>query len=101
MTTDELRAMLKARGVPFTEKPVQNGTRFDCKSGEIFNVFGTGKMSFQGKQTSALAKDIRAQYEGAAEAPALDEAQVAPAVAAPAHSPVFVVYGHDVDSRNQ
>jgi predicted nucleotide-binding protein len=98
MTGDDLREILKGRSVPFNEKPVQNGIRFDCKSGEIFNVFGTGKMSFQGKQTTALAKDIRAQYEGAAEAPALAEAQIVPA---PAHAPVFVVYGHDVDSRNQ
>lgn len=62
MTGDELRGILKGRGVPFSEKPVQNGTRFDCKSGEIFNVFFTGKMSFQGKQATALAKNIRAQY---------------------------------------
>lgn len=101
MTSDELRRILKERVVPFNEKPVQNGTRFDCKTGEIFNVFDTGKMSFQGKQTTTLAKDIRAQCDGGAEAPALAEAQIAPSVAAPAQSPVFVVYGHDVDSRNQ
>jgi len=101
MTADELREILKGRGAVFSEKPVQNGIRFDCKSGEILNVFETGKMSFQGKQTTALAKDIRAQYEGGAEAPAVAEPQIAPAVAAPAHAPVFIVYGHDVDSRNQ
>jgi hypothetical protein len=38
MTGDELREILKGRGAPFGEKPVQNGTRFDCKSGELFNV---------------------------------------------------------------
>lgn len=101
MTTDELRAILKQRGVPFTEKPVQNGTRFDCKSGEIFNVFDSGKMSFQGKQGTTLAKDIRAQHEGAAEAPGIAEAPAVPAVLAAAASPIFIVYGHDVDSRNQ
>jgi hypothetical protein len=59
MTSDELRRILKDRSVPFNEKPVQNGTRFDCKSGEIFNVFDTGKMSFQGKQSTALAIAMR------------------------------------------
>jgi hypothetical protein len=83
MTSDELRGILRDRDVPFHEKPVQNGTRFDCKTGEIFNVFNTGKMSFQGKQSTALAKDIRAQYEGAVEAPALAEPQIIPAAAAP------------------
>src|SRR5580658_5335509 len=101
MTAEELRSILKGRGLPFSEKTVQNGIRFDCKSGEILNVFETGKMSFQGKQTTALAKDIRAQYEGAADAPVADEVNAAPAAAAPAHAPVFVVYGHDLDSRNQ
>lgn len=33
--------------------------------------------------------------------PAMTEAPRAPAPAIPAHAPVFVVYGHDVDSRNQ
>jgi len=100
MTAEELRAILKGRGVPFNEKPVQNGIRFDCKTGEILNVFDTGKMSFQGKQTTALAKEIRAQYEGAGETEAPIEAAL-PAVAAPGQAPVFIVYGHDVDSRNQ
>jgi predicted nucleotide-binding protein len=66
---------------------------------EIFNVFDTGKMSFQGKQTTALAKEIRAQHEGAGGEAALP--QPAMVLAAPATSPVFIVYGHDVDSRNQ
>jgi len=101
MTSDELRRVLNDRGVPFKEKTVQNGIRFDCKSGEIFNVFDTGKMSFQGKQGTALAKDIRAQQECVAEAQVLPEAPAVPAAPAAAQSPIFVVYGHDVDSRNQ
>jgi len=100
MTPDELRAILKDRGVLFREKPVQNGVRFDCKTGEILNVFDTGKMSFQGKQTTALAKEIRARHEGVEEMPVGVEAAL-PAAAAPGQAPVFIVYGHDVDSRNQ
>jgi predicted nucleotide-binding protein len=100
MTTDELRAILKTRGVQFKEKPVQNGTRFDCASGEILNVFDTGRMSFQGKQTTPLAKDLREQYDGGGEARAV-EVREAPAAPAPAQDSVFVVYGHDLDSRNQ
>ena len=100
MTTDELRAILKSRGVPFKENPAQNCIRFDCNTGEILNVYDTGKMSFQGKQTTALAKEIRARYEGAGGA-VLAEGQEKPAVAAPGQAPVFIVYGHDVDSRNQ
>src|SRR5205807_5401036 len=101
MTTDELRRMLKERGIQFSEKSAQGGARFDCKTGEIFNVFETGKMSFQGKQSTELAKELRAHYESGVEAPVQAEAQIAPAVAASAQAPIFIVYGHDVDSRNQ
>jgi len=42
MTNDELRGTLTDRGVIFSEKAVQNGIRFDCKSGEIF-MFSTAE----------------------------------------------------------
>jgi hypothetical protein len=70
MTSEELQRILKDRSVLFTEKSVQHGTSFNCKSGEIFNVFDSGKMSFQGKQGTALANDIRALYDGTPAAPA-------------------------------
>jgi len=102
MTTDELRAILGERGVVYSEKPVQNGIRFDCKTGETFNVFDTGKMSFQRKQDTALAQEIKSLYEGV---PAAIEhpREAAPIVpAAPqATRPVFIVYGHDTAARDQ
>ena len=66
MTCDEFRQILNDRCVEFTEKPTQNGTRFDCSTGETFNVFETGKMSFQRKQNTPLATDIKALYYGVA-----------------------------------
>jgi predicted nucleotide-binding protein len=103
MTTDELRALLKERNVNFSEKGVQGGTRFDCKSGEIFNVFSTGKMSFQGKHDTSLAQEIRSRYEdGIPNADRPREASVLPPVAAPVTArPVFIVYGHDTAARDQ
>lgn len=101
MTGDEIRDILKSRNVPLTEKSIQNGMCFSCKTGEIFNVFDTGKMSFQGKQTTALMKGVRAHYEGTAVPVAPAETQIVPGATAAAHQPVFVVYGHDIDSRNQ
>jgi predicted nucleotide-binding protein len=103
MTTDELRALLKARNVTFSEKGVQGGTRFDCKSGEIFNVFSTGKMSFQGKPDTSLAQEIRDLYEGGGttgDRPR--EASILPPAASPAIGrPAFIVYGHDTAARDQ
>ncbi len=101
MTSDELRKVLNDRGVKFTEKPAQQGARFDCTSGETFNVFETGKMSFQRKQNTPLAKYVKALYEGgAAERPA-ELPLAVPAAAALAARPVFIVYGHDLPARDQ
>lgn len=100
MTADELRALLNDRGVRYTEKPTQNGVRFDCQSGEIFNVFDTGRMSFQGKTTS-LTEDVKSIYENA---PAPVERAREIGVQQPqqeAAAPVFIVYGHDTAARDQ
>ncbi len=100
MTADELRALLNDRGVHYTEKPIQNGVRFDCQSGEIFNVFDTGRMSFQGKTTS-LTEEVKATYEGA---PAPVERPREIGVQQPQQetaAPVFIVYGHDTAARDQ
>lgn len=105
MTSDELRRLVKERSVEFTEKPTQSGTRFDCRGGETFNVFRTGKISFQRKQDTPLASEVRRLYEGgsaiatgqqSAEAP-----QSVPAAGGPAVRPVFIVYGHDLAARDQ
>jgi predicted nucleotide-binding protein len=99
MTSDELRAILKTRGISFKERPAQNGTRFDCASGEILNVFDYGKMSFQGK-TTPFARELREQYDGGQARPA-EVVEGVPASSVAGQESVFIVYGHDIDSRNQ
>jgi len=100
MTADELRTLLNDRGVRYREKPIQNGVRFDCPNGEIFNVFDTGRMSFQGKTTS-LREEVKAIYEGA---PASVERAREIGVQQPQQetaAAVFIVYGHDTAARDQ
>lgn len=104
MTPDELRAALTERGVDFAEKPTQSGTSFKCKTGEIFNVFETGKMSIQGKSTD-LAQAIKNQYEGNEPVAIVDKSLItgggktAPQQQAEPSKSVFVVYGHDIACR--
>jgi predicted nucleotide-binding protein len=103
MTCGELRRILHERGAGFTEKQVQNGTRFDCATGEIFNVFESGKMSFQRKQDTSLASHVKALYEGP-DASTSARAEAPPAAGIPAARaarPVFIVYGHDLPARDQ
>lgn len=100
MKQDELRALLFEKGVTFDEGDAQHGRRFDCKTGEVLNIFDSGKMSFQGKQNSTLAVEVRKRYENG-DSSAFD---AAPQKAAPQPTnapPVFVVYGHNIASRDQ
>jgi len=102
MTCDDLRSTLTAREVSFTEKPTQGGITFRCNTGEIFNVFETGKMSFQGKQ-SLLREEVQAIHDGGKPA-IVDKSPIypSPADAPPQAGPnksVFVVYGHDIGCR--
>lgn len=85
----------------FTEKPTQDGTRFDCASGETFNVFETGKMSFQRKQKSDLAQYVKALYEGGGVAATPRPIESSAVVPVAGTRPVFIVYGHDLAARDQ
>jgi predicted nucleotide-binding protein len=103
MTCDELRSALTSREVAFTEKPTQGGTRFQCKTGEIFNVFDTGKMSFQGKKSS-FRDEIEALHNGGQ--PVIVDKSLIQGTPAPTqqqaggpNKQVFVVYGHDISCR--
>lgn len=103
MNSNDVRALLTDRGVIFEEKPIQHGTGFKCKTGEILNIFDSGKMSFQGKKTQ-LANEIKALYE-AGEPETVTRPPFAsgsvPTQVKPFSLPVFVVYGHDTASRDQ
>lgn len=96
MKAEELRDFLSKRQVKFEEKRLPYGCQFRCAEGEILNVFDSGKLTIQGKQT-ALTSEIQALDSGAAATAATQVAAGAVAKAAP---PVFIVYGHDATSRD-
>jgi predicted nucleotide-binding protein len=107
MTCDELRTVLVERGVGFAERPTQGGTSFKCTTGEIFNAFDTGNMSFQGKTSTTLSAEIKTLHEGAGSAEATVKAAAVaakppkvPVAPVPVPAPVFIVYGHDLTARN-
>ena len=103
MTPEELRAFLTQRQVSFEEKDIQDGKQFRCKSREIFNVYETGRITIQGKQTelSAIIRD----WDDSGRAPSgpiqesLREGPPHPKVSGPDRN-VFVVYGHDITARD-
>ena len=93
-------AFLRQRGVQFEEKPVQSGLQFRCKSGEIFNVFDSGRLSYQGKATSPLSKDVAAWERGDTGAAEATEPYVESPRRPGPDDRVFVVYGHDQAARD-
>lgn len=94
MTLEELRDLLKQRGVQFTEKAIQAGTQVRCKDGEIFSAYETGVVVCGGKVTG-LTGVVKERLQPGAMLPA---GGVHPAVVQEA---IFVVYGHDEKARDE
>lgn len=95
-TCDNVRDTLHANGIAIkTEGRTGNdlGTEFGCADGQIVQVYDSGKISIQGRKQETV-RHLFGQTPPEA------------GVAAPAGKPqanrnVFVVYGHDTDSRNE
>ncbi len=100
MTADQLRAFLTQRQVPFEERAVQLGRQFRCATGEIFNVFDSGRMSFQGKTASALSKEVAAWDRPEGRASETTETYVESPRRSGPDDRVFIVYGHDQTARD-
>lgn len=92
MNKDQVLAALCAKGfVPDGEKVIQYGTQLRFTNGSLVNVFDTGMVTPQGKETE-LVKDLLGLKPGnAAPATGVPKAAV--------NNKVFVVYGHDEQAR--
>ena len=87
-TIEQIKSILAENGLKIkTEARTSNnhGTRIDLENGAIINVFDTGKVSVQGKNADSIK-------------PLFENEELA---TAPLNNKVFVVYGHDMGSRNQ
>ncbi len=91
MKTNEAIILMEAEGLKLKEQKRLSddfGDQLLFETGEIVNVFDTGRFSVQGKNTSQTKQIL----SGAAKTPQ-----------APIELPrkVFVVYGHDITARTQ
>lgn len=98
MTQDEIRTVLKGNNISFSEKAVQHGCQFVFSDGAILCVFGTGKHNWQGKATTTRQRVADLLGESAP-VPAL--VQPMPQDSHAYNNRVFIVYGHDANSREQ
>lgn len=102
MILDDIRALLTQRQAKFTERPIEHGTQFRCTTGEVINVYDSGRVVVQGTRTP-LGEAVRHLVEGATteSAPvpaATDDSRSGPPTGL--NRSVFIAYGHDQAARD-
>ena len=102
MDADAVCAYMTQRGVEYSRKPIDHGEQIRARTGEIVNLFQTGRIVVQGKRSQ-----LRDELEGWASsgfapstaASVSDDPQILPNTNGPSRD-VFIVYGHDTNSRD-
>lgn len=99
VTVDEVVAFLQSRGLASTVTPIEYGQQVKAASGEIVNVYDTGKLVVQGK-ASALKAELQdfCTSDGAKASPPVTG--TIPSTPATPKTNIFVVYGHDTAARD-
>lgn len=98
-TPDEMRQVLEANNVGFTATDMEHCRQFRFDGGAIANVYHSGKTVWQGKKNPELVEKIASLCgEKPAAAPAVAGAK---AMVNASNNKVFIVYGHDIDAREQ
>ena len=98
MSPDEMQTLLQAHNVGFLAKDIPHGRQFRLSDGAIANVYTSGKIVWQGKDTQAALK-VKGLCGGAEQAAVASGSPKE--VASPSNNKVFIVYGHDIECREQ
>ncbi len=97
-TPDEMQTLLQTHNIGFTTKDIPYGRQFRLADGAIANVYDKGKVVWQGKET-----DIALKVKGLCGTPEPVSSAAAKSkdVVSPSNNKVFIVYGHDIEAREQ
>jgi predicted nucleotide-binding protein len=97
MSPDEMQTLLQSHNIGFNAKDIPHGRQFRLADGGIANVYDSGKIVWQGKDTDTVLK-VKGLCGGT-------ESVSAPVrskdVISPSNNKVFIVYGHDIECREQ
>jgi predicted nucleotide-binding protein len=99
MTPDEMQTLLQAHNIGFSANDVPYGRQFRLEDGAIANVYNKGALVWQGKADTALALKVKGLCGGGPAAPA--SVPTSGTVVSPSNNKVFIVYGHDIECREQ
>ena len=98
MTLEELKSYLAQENILLEEKAIEYGVQIRCKpSGEVFNIFDTGKVLVQGNKNTELSKSV-SEWLATGNRPGerQSEPSSTPKVT---NKDVFIVHGHDRAAR--
>lgn len=98
MSPDEMQTLLQAHNIGFSAKDIPHGRQFRLADGAIANVYTSGKIVWQGKDSPSVAK-VKGLC-GSTEL-AVASAGSTSEIVSPSNNKVFIVYGHDTDAREQ
>jgi predicted nucleotide-binding protein len=99
MKPDELQKLLESSNIGFSAKDIPHGRQFRFDDGAIANVYTTGKFVWQGKDSPTAAR-VKALCNDDPSPPTTMPASGNEVVNL-ANNKVFIVYGHDIDAREQ
>ena len=96
ITPDSVQDLLTAQNIGFSATEMPHGRAFRLEDGAILNVYASGKCVWQGKETASRGRLTELLGEGAVKKAAGATGQTSAAT-----NKVFIVYGHDVEAREQ
>lgn len=100
MTPEEIQTLLQTHNIGFTSKDMPHGRQFRFTDGAIANVYSSGKIVWQGKE-SPTAQKIRGLCGIAEPTTAAASVTTSSEVVSPSNNKIFIVYGHDIECREQ
>jgi predicted nucleotide-binding protein len=98
MSPDEMQTLLQAHNIAFVAKDMPHGRQFRLNDGAIASVYDSGKIVWQGKKSDTALK-VKGLCGGAE--PTLSAPTSKKDVVSPSNNKVFIVYGHDIECREQ
>ena len=99
--TDSVRQILKEKGWYDSEREIQHGVQFTLTDETKVNRYNTGRVQVQGRDTP-IKEEATELFAASSSAPRTAVARKAVTDAQMTEpSRVFIVYGHDVEAREQ
>jgi len=101
--SEQVEQELADKGWHYKQRQIQNGMQFTLDDGTCINWYSTGKVVVAGKQTPLRQEAAIVFADQSSTTPTAPTPRVQAIDNVPTSPPrrVFIVYGHDVDAREQ